>query len=131
MLRIKLLKSKIGHNPRNRATIEALGLRKPNQVVEHEDTPTIRGMIHHVHPLLQVEEVEGTPAKRSIKGIRRKRTGGEKPAVTAAAPKLAKKAAPKAKAVKAVTEAARPQLKKAATKKDEKPNEKKRGGEQK
>ena len=53
MLRIKLVKSTIGHNPRNRATIQALGLKRPNHVVEHADTPTIRGMIRHVHPLLE------------------------------------------------------------------------------
>lgn len=57
MLRIKLIKSAFGNNPRNRATIEALGLRKIRQVVEHKDTPSIRGMIHHVKHVLLVEEV--------------------------------------------------------------------------
>jgi len=57
MLRIKLVKSLIGNNPRNRATVAALGLRKMQQVVEHEDTPSIRGMIHHVKHMLVVEEV--------------------------------------------------------------------------
>jgi len=56
MLRIKLVKSPIGNNWRNRATIQALGLRKIRQVVEHDDTPTIRGMIHHVKHMLLVEE---------------------------------------------------------------------------
>lgn len=64
MLRIKLVKSTIGHNKRNRATVQALGLRKPHQVVEHDDTPTIRGMIQHVRALLLVEEVPGTPTKK-------------------------------------------------------------------
>jgi len=56
MLHIKLIKSTVGHNPRNRATVTALGLRKIRQVVYHEDTPTIRGMIHHVKFLLDVTE---------------------------------------------------------------------------
>jgi len=60
MLRIKLVKSPIAHNPRNRATVEALGLRKIGQVVEKEDNSAIRGMIHKVHNLLVVEATEGS-----------------------------------------------------------------------
>jgi len=56
MLRIKLIKSTIGHNPRLRATVKALGLGKLNTVVEHEDNPSIRGQIHHVKELLLVED---------------------------------------------------------------------------
>ncbi|MBL8087216.1 MAG: 50S ribosomal protein L30 [Chthonomonas sp.] len=63
MLRIKLIKSTIGNTPRNRATVAGLGLRKTGSVVEHNDTPEIRGMIHHVKHLLHVEEVEGTVTK--------------------------------------------------------------------
>ena len=111
MLRIKLIKSPIGHNVRNRATIQALGLRKISQAVEHEDTPTIRGMIHHVHPMIQVEEVEGTPAKRNNKGTGKKVTGGPRKAEAAAAPKP--KPAPKPAAVKP---AAKPAAKKAEPK---------------
>lgn len=62
MLRIKLVKSPIGNNTRNRATVQALGLRKVHQVVEHDDNPTIRGMIHHVKHMLVVEEVAATAA---------------------------------------------------------------------
>jgi large subunit ribosomal protein L30 len=56
-LRIKLVKSTIGRKPKHRATIQALGLRKLNQVVEKEDNPQMRGMIHQVGYLLQVEEI--------------------------------------------------------------------------
>lgn len=56
MLRIKLVKSTIAHNPRIRATVVALGLRKLHQVIEKEDTPSIRGMVHHVKELLIVED---------------------------------------------------------------------------
>lgn len=58
MLRVKLVKSIIGNTPRNRATVKALGLRKMHQTVVHQDTPAIRGMIHHVKHLLEVEEVK-------------------------------------------------------------------------
>jgi large subunit ribosomal protein L30 len=59
MLRIKLIRSTIAQNPRNIATIEALGLRKIGSVVEKEDTPSIRGMIHKVQHMLVVEVPEG------------------------------------------------------------------------
>ena len=59
MLRIKLVKSPIGHNPRNRATVEALGLRKIGQFVEKEDNSSIRGMIHKIQNLLVVESTDG------------------------------------------------------------------------
>jgi large subunit ribosomal protein L30 len=57
MLRIKLVRSTIGHNKRNRATIQALGLRKMNSVVEKAENPTVMGMIHHVKELLLVERI--------------------------------------------------------------------------
>ncbi len=70
MLRIELVKSPIGHTPRNRATVKALGLRKMHNVVEHEDTPTIRGMIHHVKHLLLVTEHEGEPKRKQSPHMR-------------------------------------------------------------
>ena len=57
MLRIRLVRSTIGQNKRNRATVAALGLRKMHQSVYHQDNPTIRGMVHHVKHMLLVEEV--------------------------------------------------------------------------
>jgi len=106
MLRIKLIKSTVGHNLRNRRTIQALGLRKPHQVVEHDDTPSIRGMIQHVRALLQVEELPGDPAPKVAKTkaketvaevvVKRvpakKTTAAAKPAETEEKPKRAKKA---------------------------------------
>lgn len=62
MLRIRLVRSPIGNTSRNRATVKALGLRKMHQVVEKEDHPSIRGMVHSVKHLLEVEIVEGSPA---------------------------------------------------------------------
>lgn len=54
-LKITLIKSTIGRKKDHIATIEALGLRKIRNVVEHEDTPQIRGMINKVSYLLKVE----------------------------------------------------------------------------
>lgn len=56
-LRITYSKSAIGYNERQKATVKALGLRKLNQTVEHEDTAVIRGMIKKVNHLVTVQEV--------------------------------------------------------------------------
>jgi large subunit ribosomal protein L30 len=56
-LRIKLVKSTIGRKPKHRATIQALGLRKLNQVVVKQDNPQMRGMIKQVDFMLEVEEI--------------------------------------------------------------------------
>jgi large subunit ribosomal protein L30 len=55
-LRVTLERSLIGLSPRQEATLKALGLRRIRQVVEHDDTPTIRGMIRMVPFCLKVEE---------------------------------------------------------------------------
>lgn len=55
-LKITLVKSTIGNKPKTRKTVEALGLRKLHQTVEHTDTPAIRGMIARANHLLKVEE---------------------------------------------------------------------------
>lgn len=56
-LKIKLIRSTIGSKKDQKATVEALGLRKISQVVEKNDTPEIRGMINKVCHLVEVEEV--------------------------------------------------------------------------
>ena len=56
-LRITQVKSKIGYKPKAKATLAALGLRKMQQVVEHQDSPQIRGMIKNIPYLLKVEEL--------------------------------------------------------------------------
>lgn len=56
-LKITYVKSSIGYNQKQKATIQALGLRKLHQVVEHADTPVIRGMVNKVPHLVRVEEV--------------------------------------------------------------------------
>jgi large subunit ribosomal protein L30 len=54
-LRVTLVKSLIGLSPTQEATVIALGLRHIRQTVEHDDTPTIRGMINAVPFCLEVE----------------------------------------------------------------------------
>ncbi len=57
-IQIKYTKSYIGYEKGQKATLHALGLRKLNQVVIHDDNPVIRGMIKKVNHLVVVEEVE-------------------------------------------------------------------------
>ena len=57
-LRVTYVKSAIGYNVKQKQTIEALGLRRLQQVITHPDTPAVRGMINKVSHLVQVEEVE-------------------------------------------------------------------------
>ena len=56
-LKITLVKSPIGAIPKQRATVEALGLTKLHQTVELPDNGAVRGMIWHVNHLVKVEEV--------------------------------------------------------------------------
>jgi len=56
VLQITLLRSPIGYSIRQKRTVRALGLRRINQTVEHEDTPVVRGMIAKVNHLVAVEE---------------------------------------------------------------------------
>jgi large subunit ribosomal protein L30 len=56
-IKVKQVKSAIGYDRRQRATLRGLGLRRMQQVVEVEDTPAVRGMIGKVgHLVVVVEE---------------------------------------------------------------------------
>ena len=55
-LKIKWVRSAIGYRRDQLATIRALGLRRLNDTVEHEDSPSIRGMVSKVKHLLVVQE---------------------------------------------------------------------------
>ena len=55
-LKITLVKSPIGAVPKQRATVEALGLKKLNKTVEMPDNIAVRGMIQSVRHLVKVEE---------------------------------------------------------------------------
>ena len=53
-IKVKQIKSRINAPKDQKATVLALGLRKISQVVEVEDTPSIRGMIRKVHHLVSL-----------------------------------------------------------------------------
>lgn len=55
-LKITQVKSVIDRPKKQKATIQALGLRRMHQTVEREDTPVIQGMIKAVSHLVKVEE---------------------------------------------------------------------------
>ena len=56
-LQITLVTSPIGAVPKQRATVEALGLSKMHKTVEMPDNSAVRGMIQSVRHLVKVEEV--------------------------------------------------------------------------
>ncbi len=56
-IKITLVKSFIGSTKRQKLTVEALGIHKLNQTVEHEATPQILGMVRKLDHLVKVEEI--------------------------------------------------------------------------
>jgi len=57
-IQVKQVKSAIKRTANQKRTLEALGLRRLNQVVEHENTPNILGMVNKVQHLVSVEETK-------------------------------------------------------------------------
>lgn len=57
-IKITQVKSLIGSTKSQKATMEALGLKRMHQTVEHETTPQIIGMVNKMRHLLNVEEVK-------------------------------------------------------------------------
>jgi large subunit ribosomal protein L30 len=55
-LRVTQVRSQIGFDRRQRATLRGLGISRMHQTVELEDTPQVRGMIRKVVHLVKVEE---------------------------------------------------------------------------
>jgi len=55
-LSVRLVRSLIGLSPRQEATVRALGLRRINQQVIHDDSATVRGMIAKVPHVLEVHD---------------------------------------------------------------------------
>jgi large subunit ribosomal protein L30 len=53
---IKQVKSANGADQAQRATLRSIGLRKIGQTVEKSDSPQLRGMVHRVRHLIEVEE---------------------------------------------------------------------------
>lgn len=57
-IKIKQVRSIINRPEVQKRTMAAIGLRKMNQVVEHEATPQILGMVRKISHLVEVEEVK-------------------------------------------------------------------------
>jgi large subunit ribosomal protein L30 len=54
-LKVKLVKSTIGFGKKQAAVVQGLGLRYLNDTVEVMDTPAMRGMIHKVRHMVEVQ----------------------------------------------------------------------------
>lgn len=57
-IKITLVKSVIGANQNQKRVAEALGLKKINNFVVHNDTPNIRGMVDKVNHLITVDKID-------------------------------------------------------------------------
>lgn len=57
-IKVTQVKSAIKRTQNQKRTLEALGLKKLNQVVEHDNTPNILGMVSKVKHLVSVEETK-------------------------------------------------------------------------
>lgn len=55
-VKVKLVRSTIKRPKNQKATVQALGLKRMNQIVEKEVTPQILGMISKVQHLVEVVE---------------------------------------------------------------------------
>ncbi len=55
-LKIKQVRSQNGANQKQRDTLRTLGLGKVNRTVERPDSPQVRGMLHRVRHLIEVQE---------------------------------------------------------------------------
>jgi len=55
-IKVTLVRSPIGFQPKHRETVRGLGLKRMHQTVVLEDTPAVRGMVNKVDYLVRVEE---------------------------------------------------------------------------
>ncbi len=56
-VKITLVRSPIGYNKRQKATVKGLGLKRMHHTVEHDATESILGMIYKVRHLVEVENI--------------------------------------------------------------------------
>jgi large subunit ribosomal protein L30 len=73
-LKVTWVKSAIGYGEDQKRTIKALGLRRLHQSVEHQDSPSVRGMVGAVRHLVEVEDVALAPRpkrQRPVRGSRK------------------------------------------------------------
>jgi large subunit ribosomal protein L30 len=57
-LAIKLVRSGVGRKFKHRRTLQALGFKKHQQTVVHDDGPAIQGMLQQVQHLVEVSEIK-------------------------------------------------------------------------
>jgi len=69
-LRVTWVKSAIGYGDDQKRTIRALGLRRLHHSVEHQNTPSVRGMVGAVRHLVRVEPVEGASSSAPARQAR-------------------------------------------------------------
>ncbi len=55
-IKVTLVRSPIGFQPKHRECVRGLGLKRMNHTVLLEDTPSIRGMVNKINYLLRVEK---------------------------------------------------------------------------
>lgn len=55
-VRVTLIKSPIGYSETQKRTVKALGLRRMNYTIEHEDNPVVRGMFKKIIHLIRIDE---------------------------------------------------------------------------
>ena len=55
-IKIQQVRSTIGRPKKQKKTLDALGLRRINAIVEHESTPQILGMVNKISHLVKVVE---------------------------------------------------------------------------
>ncbi len=55
-IKVTLVRSPIGFQPKHRACVRGLGLKRMHQTVLLEDTPSVRGMVNKVDYMVRVEE---------------------------------------------------------------------------
>ena len=53
-VKIKLVKSLIGSSEKQRRVVRALGLTKKDQIVEHNESATIMGMVNKISHLVSI-----------------------------------------------------------------------------
>lgn len=54
-VKVTLVRSTIGFDKKQAAVVQSMGLRRLNHTVELADTPSVRGMIHKVRHLVEVQ----------------------------------------------------------------------------
>lgn len=55
-IKVTLVRSPIGFQPKHRETVRGLGLKRMHQTVVLEDTPSVRGMVNKINYMVRVEK---------------------------------------------------------------------------